>query len=76
MKLKVEGNPGLVRDSRSKAIILEDQESYKVYLNEKRFREKVAQTSNNVETEISQLKEEINEIKSLLHKLVDMNINK
>ena len=52
MKLKVEGNPSLVRDSRSKAIILEDQESYKVYLNEKRFREKVAQTSNNVETEM------------------------
>jgi len=76
MKLKVEGNPGLVRDSRSKDIILEDQESYKVYLNEKRFRERVAQTSNNVETEISQLKQEINEIKSLLHKLVDMNINK
>jgi len=66
MKLKVEGHPGLVRDSHSKAIIMQDTDSFKAYQLEKGFRETLARSSSTAQEEINNLREEMSEIKELL----------
>ena len=66
MKLKVEGHPGLVRDSHSKAIIMQDTDSFKAYQAEKGFRETLARSSSTAQEEINNLREEMSEIKELL----------
>lgn len=72
MKLKVKDNPGLVRDSKSKAIISEDIDSYNAYIQERNFRSQV----QTVEKEVSNLKNEISDIKALLQQLVESSANK
>jgi K+/H+ antiporter YhaU regulatory subunit KhtT len=66
MKLKVEGHPGLVRDSHSKAIIMQDSDSFKAYQAEKHFRENMSQVNSTTREEINNLREEMHEIKELL----------
>lgn len=67
MKLKVRDNPGLVRDSRTKAIISEDRDAYNAYMQERNFRSQVQK----VQGEVGQLKTELGEIKSLLVKILN-----
>lgn len=66
MKLKVEDFPNLVRDSKSKAIINVDEASYNKYKNEKLLQNKVI----NITEEINDLKQSVNEIKSLLSQIL------
>lgn len=66
MKLKVEGHPGLVRDSHSKAIIMQDTDSFKAYQAEKGFRESLSKVSTSTQEDINVLKVEMGEIKQLL----------
>lgn len=66
MKLKVKDNPGLVRDSRSKAIISEDKDAFEAYVREKNFRSQFQQQRD----EINTLKQDIHAIKTLLESLV------
>jgi hypothetical protein len=68
-RLKVKDVPGLFRDSNSKAIISDDKQAYERYITEKRLREKMA--SN--EEEVKSLREEIAELKQLLHHLINSN---
>jgi hypothetical protein len=68
--LKVEGNPNLVRDPKTNAIINTDKNlsnNYTINKNKKLEQEK---TIENIKNEISSLKSDINEIKSLLHKIL------
>lgn len=69
MELKVEGHPGLVRDSATKAIIHSDKSSYDAYLAEKNFREKVAKSSQVTQEDLQSVKQEINEIKNMMYAL-------
>ena len=66
MKLKVIDSPGLVRDSKSKAIVAEDREQYNKYIQGRNFRDQV----NNVNKEIGDLKSELSEIKVMLSQLL------
>lgn len=66
MKLKVQDHPGLVRDSRSGAIINIDSDAYKEYQNRKNLQKKVSGMSQ----EISDLKQSVDEIKSLLTQIL------
>lgn len=66
MKLKVQDHPGLVRDSRSSAIINIDGDAYKEYQNRKNLQKKVSGMSQ----EISDLKQSVDEIKSLLTQIL------
>ena len=66
MKLKVEGQPALVRDSKSKAIIMQDTNSFKAYQAEKSFRENIAHSNSTTQDQINNIKEEMGEIKDLL----------
>lgn len=67
MKLQVKDHPGLVRDSKSKAIINVDKNAYNDYLSRKSVNSKVI----NMTDEINNLKNSVNEIKDLLNKILE-----
>lgn len=62
MKLKVKEHPGLVRDSRSKAIINIDNDSRQEYQNKRLLQEKIQSLSSDVES----LKGSIKNIEEML----------
>jgi hypothetical protein len=65
-KLKVKDHPDLVRDPRSGAIINENSNSYKNYIESyKRKMQEQSQLEGAIE-DINNLKEEVSEIKNLL----------
>jgi hypothetical protein len=66
MRIPVEGHPNLYRDSETNAIINCDKSEYINYLNSISNKEKE-------KTEIETMKNEISEIKTLLHKLLEKN---
>ena len=66
MKLKVVDYPGLVRDSKSKAIINIDSDAYKEYQNKKLLQNKVI----NITDDINELKQSMDEIKGLLSQIL------
>lgn len=67
MKLKVQNNPGLVRDSRSKAIVTEDKERFKNYIQERNFR----MSMHEVKQDVDLLRSEIHEIKGILNLIMN-----
>lgn len=66
MKLKVKDYPGLVRDPESKAIINVDQSAYLKYKSERNIQNKII----NITSEINDLKQSMNEIKSLISQIL------
>ena len=69
--IKVESDESLVRDLDSNAIVNTDKDEYQKFLNlsEKRYKEKVEY--ENLKTDVKSLKDDLNEIKSLLKSIVD-----
>ena len=69
--IKVESDQSLVRDLDSNAIVNTDKDEYQKFLNlsEKRYKEKVEY--ENLKTDVKSLKDDLNEIKSLLKSIVD-----
>lgn len=65
MKLKVEGHPDLIRDSKSKAIINVNQTAMNEYKHNKNMRSNVQVLSD----EMTLLKDEFSEIKVLLRQI-------
>lgn len=70
MKYRVEDRPNLIRDGHSKAIVNEDVDAYKRYLSERTHRKNLSDTNRALESQIHNLKSEIDELKSLVEKLV------
>lgn len=70
MKLKVEGQPALVRDSKSKAIIMQDTSSFEVYRAEKAFRENFARSHTSTQEDINNIKDELKDIKELMFTVI------
>lgn len=71
IKQKVQDFPGLVRDSKSKAIVNEDVEAYNRHKKEKEFRNKML----NIEQDVTNLKNDMDDIKSMLKHLISMSNN-
>jgi|TARA_B100000085_G_scaffold197293_1_gene180943 hypothetical protein len=69
--IKVESDESLVRDLDSNAIVNTDKDEYQKFLNlsEKRYKEKMEY--ENLKTDVKSLKDDLNEIKSLLKSIVD-----
>ena len=69
--IKVESDQSLVRDLDSNAIVNTDKDEYQKFLNlsEKRYKEKMEY--ENLKTDVKSLKDDLNEIKSLLKSIVD-----
>ena len=70
MKLKVEGFPSLVRDTRSNAIVNTNKSEYQIYMARIRAREQQGDEIRNAVKEINNLKAELREIKNLIKEVV------
>lgn len=70
MKQRVEDHPSLVRDSVTKAIIVDDKNSYESYVIQRQFRNQLETNNKQVENDINILRTEISEIKQLLKQIV------
>ena len=69
-KLKVDGHPDLYRDPKSGAIINKNSSDYETYIKTYRSRMTEKERLSNMETDLTELKSEINEIKNLLRDLI------
>ena len=68
-KLKVEGHPDLVRDTKSSAVINNSRRDYEEYMEQYRARKRNSDRIDNMESDMNNIREELNEIKHLLIKL-------
>ena len=69
--LKVEGHGELYRDSTTNSIVNRNTSDYNTYMSQKKMRDSENQKVDSMEQNLSDLKNEINEIKSLLKDLVN-----
>ena len=68
--IKVEGNYDLVRDPKSGSLININDSGYETYLIQREFKKKKNEKVSTMEEDLANLKNEMNEIKSLLKELV------
>ena len=71
--INVEGHPGLVRDPNSNAIINTNNSDYQKYLTLRKVKSQENKKVSTIEEDLVNLKNEMNEIKSLLKELVNGN---
>ena len=69
--LKVEGHRELYRDSTTNSIVNRNTSDYNTYMSQKKMRDNENQKADSMEQDLADLKNEINEIKSLLKDLVN-----
>jgi formate-dependent nitrite reductase cytochrome c552 subunit len=67
---KVEGHMNLVRDEETKAVINVNVSEYQKYLDQKSTKEKEIERIQSLESEVTDIKTDIGEIKSLLHQII------
>tara|TARA_Y100000768_G_C23510490_1_gene465699 strand:- start:3 stop:215 length:213 start_codon:yes stop_codon:yes gene_type:complete len=67
--MKVEGHNNLVRENDSNAIVNTDLSEYNNYLSLRSKRKQKSERIDNMENELKSLKDDINEIKTLLKAL-------
>ena len=65
----VEGHADLVRDNSTGAILNNDTRQYNQYLSQRAKRKQGGERIDNMENDLKSLKDDINEIKSLLRAL-------
>ena len=65
----VEGHADLVRDNSTGAILNNDTNQYNQYLSQRARRKQGGERIDNMENDLKSLKDDINEIKSLLRAL-------
>ena len=69
--LKVEGHGELYRDSATNSIVNRNTSDYNRYMSQKKIKNEEAEKVDIMEQDLTHLKNEINEIKSLLKDLVN-----
>ena len=67
--MKVEGHSNLIRDDVSNAILNVNSSEYNQYLSQRARRKQGGERIDNMENDLKSLKNDINEIKSLLRAL-------
>jgi len=67
--MKVKGHPNLVRDENSNAILNTNSSEYDNYLSLRAKRKHGSERIDNMESDLKSLKDDINEIKTLLKAL-------
>lgn len=68
---KVDGHKNLIRDEETKAIINTNMSDYNKYIMQRKIKEKDNQKLQDLEKDFVNMKEDLNEIKSLLRSLID-----
>ena len=69
--LKVEGHGELYRDSTTNSIVNRNTSDYNRYMSQKKTKNEETEKVDTMEQDLTHLKNEINEIKSLLKDLVN-----
>ena len=69
--LKVEGHGELYRDSTTNSIVNRNTSDYNRYMSQKKTKNEETEKVDTMEQDLAHLKNEINEIKSLLKELVN-----
>ena len=69
--LKVEGHGELYRDSTTNSLVNRNTTDYNRYMSQKKTKNEEAEKVDTIEQDLTNLKNEINEIKSLLKELVN-----
>ena len=69
--LKVEGHGELYRDSTTNSIVNRNTSDYNRYMSQKKTKNEESEKVDTMEQDLTHLKNEINEIKSLLKDLVN-----
>ncbi len=67
--MKVKGHPNLIRDENSNAILNTNSSEYDNYLSLRAKRKHGSERIDNMENDLKKLKDDINEIKTLLRAL-------
>ena len=67
--MKVKGHNNLIRDENSNAILNTDSREYNNYLLQRARRKQGSERIDNMENDLKSLKDDINEIKTLLRAL-------
>ncbi len=67
--LKVKGHSDLIRDPITNAIINTNKSKYEEYISRRNIKKSETQKVKNLEDELSCIKDDLNEIKSLLRRL-------
>jgi hypothetical protein len=70
-EIKVDGHPDLVRDPASRAIVNKNQNEYEHYIKTARKKEEEKNRINSIESDLSSLRSELEEIKSLLITMIN-----
>ena len=68
---KVEGHSHLLRDSKTNSIINTNMVEYQEYLNRRNVKVDENQKIQHLESDVANIKDDLNEIKSLLRSLVN-----
>ena len=71
--LKVKDHPTLYRDPNSKAILVVDQISRQNYINQRTLAQKSANSTESLEREMSNMKQELGELKDMLRILISQS---
>jgi hypothetical protein len=69
--LKVEGYDHLLRDPNTNSIINTNMSEYQQYLSRRNVKNEENQKVQNLELDVANMKDDLNEIKSLLRSLID-----
>jgi hypothetical protein len=69
--LKVEGHPNLLRDPNTNSIINNNMKEYEEYLLRRETKNDENQKIQNLESDVSNIKDDLDEIKFLLRSLID-----
>lgn len=69
--LKVEGHSNLVRDEKTKAVLNTNMGDYNQYIKLKKIKENDSKKIEDLETDMSNIKNDLDEIKSLLRNLLN-----
>ena len=68
--LKVKDHPTLYRDPNSKAILVVDQTARQNYINQRTLAKKALESTDNLQAEMSNMKQELSELREMLRVLI------
>jgi hypothetical protein len=71
--IKVKDHPTLYRDPNSKAILVVDQVSRQNYINQRTLAQKAADSTESLQKEMSNMKQELGELKEMLRTLISQS---
>lgn len=71
--IKVEGDTNLLRDPQTNSIVNGNMSEYQNYIKRRESKSKENQKVQNLEDEVASMREDLDEIKSLLRSLVNGN---